>query len=194
MSNENEMQQKYQQHYNKLLVGTLNDTLLKSISYQANVQLANDIIADQEKIIVELQKASEDVKKELETTKTNKTTSEKNMISVLESQIKSHTATISKLRTDLYDANKLRTAYENVKHQVQHIDTLRNDLIKAREEIKNLQVQHDKTVEDLKKHYEDKLAKFEKTPTKKKAAKVAVKKVAPIKTIEVEQFKDGGSF
>ena len=195
MSNENEMQQKYQQYYNKLLTGTLTDTLLKSITFQANVQLANDIIADQEKTIQELQKASEEVKKELDGVKTNKTTSENNMISVLENQVKSQTAAISKLQSDLFEANKLRTEYENVKHQVQHIDTFRNDLIKAREEIKNLQVGHDKTVEDLKKYYEDKLAKFDKTPTKKKATpKVAVKKVAPIKTIEVEQFKDGGSF
>ena len=189
------MNEKYQQHYNKILAGTLTDTLLKSISYQANIQLANEIIAEQEKSITEVKKTSEDLKKELDSVKTGKTTSENTRINTLEGQIKTHTATISKLQTDLYEANKLRSEYENVKHQVQHIDTFRNDLIKAREEIKNLQVGHAKTVEDLKKFYEDKLAKFEKTPTKKKvAAKVAVKKVAPIKTIEVEQFKDGGSF
>ena len=54
MSNENEMTVKYQQHYNKILTGTLTDTMMKSISYQANIQLANEIIAEQEKTIVEL--------------------------------------------------------------------------------------------------------------------------------------------
>ena len=133
--------------------------------------------------------------KELEELKSSKNSSENTKILNLENQVKSQTAAVAKLQADLFEANKLRTEYENVKHQVQHIETFRNDLIKAREEIKNLQIGHDKTVEDLKKFYEDKLAKFDKTPTKKKvAAKVAVKKVAPIKTIEVEQFKDGGSF
>ena len=63
------MNEKYQLHYNKILTGTLTDTIMKSISYQANIQLANEIIADQEKTIQELQKASEETKKELESVK-----------------------------------------------------------------------------------------------------------------------------
>ena len=42
------MTEKYQTHYNKLLNGTFGDLVVKSISYQANIQLANDIIAEQE--------------------------------------------------------------------------------------------------------------------------------------------------
>ena len=58
-----DMNEKYQAHYNKVLTGTLTDTMMKSISYQANIQLANDIIAEQEKTIQELQKNSENLKK-----------------------------------------------------------------------------------------------------------------------------------
>ena len=39
-----EMSDKYQQHYNQILSGTLTDNILKSISLQANIKLANDII------------------------------------------------------------------------------------------------------------------------------------------------------
>ena len=60
------MNEKYQQYYNKLLTGTLTETLLKSISLQANVQLANDIIAEQEKTIQESKTGSDVIKKDLE--------------------------------------------------------------------------------------------------------------------------------
>ena len=188
------MNEKYQQYYNKVLTGTLTDTLMKSISYQANIQLANDIIAEQEKVIGELKNNENTSKKELQ-----------DRISNLENVGKNNQSTISKLQTDLYEANKLKSEYENVKHQVQHLNTFKNDLIKSREEIKNLQIDHQKQVDELKNDYEDKIAKLTltieslKTPTtsKKKADKVtkapSVKK-APIKTIEVEEIKDGGIF
>lgn len=188
------MNEKYQQYYNKVLTGTLTDTLMKSISYQANIQLANDIIAEQEKVIGELKNNENTSKKELQ-----------DRISNLENVGKNNQSTISKLQTDLYEANKLKSEYENVKHQVQHLNTFKNDLIKSREEIKNLQIDHQKQVDELKNDYEDKIAKLTltienlKTPTttKKKATKVtkapSVKK-APIKTIEVEEIKDGGIF
>ena len=45
---------KYQQHYNKILSGTLSDAILKSITFQANIKLANEIIAEQENCILKL--------------------------------------------------------------------------------------------------------------------------------------------
>ena len=88
-----DMTEKYQRHYNEILVGTLTDTMMKSISYQANIQLANEIIAEQEKTIVELQNTTDSSKKELQdkinslnveiqTLKTNKENSEKSEINI----------------------------------------------------------------------------------------------------------------
>jgi chromosome segregation ATPase len=193
MNEDKNMNEKYQQYYNQIISGTLTDTLLKSISLQANVKLANDIIADQEKVIVDLQTSENSSKKELQ-----------NKITSLEDVAKNNQAIIAKLQADLYEANKLRTQYENVKHQVQHMDTFRTDLVKAREDIKNLQTEHEKKVESLKDMYESEIAKLNlaidslKTPTNKKKAvkvtKTASVKKAPIKTIEVEEIQDGGSF
>jgi chromosome segregation ATPase len=193
MNEDKNMNEKYQQYYNQIISGTLTDTLLKSISLQANVKLANDIIADQEKVIVDLQTSENSSKKELQT-----------KITSLEDVSKNNQAIIAKLQADLYEANKLRTQYENVKHQVQHMDTFRTDLVKAREDIKNLQTEHEKKVESLKAMYESEIAKLNlaidslKTPTNKKKAvkvtKTASVKKAPIKTIEVEEIQDGGSF
>jgi len=36
-----EMNEKYQKYYSQILTGTLNDTLIKNISFQANIKLAN---------------------------------------------------------------------------------------------------------------------------------------------------------
>ena len=212
------MNEKYQAHYNKVLTGTLTDTIMKSISYQANIQLANEIIAEQEKTIVELQSnvnsskkelqdTIDNLKKELDTVRANKVATENVRITTLENNIKSHLATINKLQTDLYEANKNKTEYENVKHQVQHLDTYRNEVVKANETIKTLK----ESQNSIKNDYEQKikaltdeieLLKTPQTPVKK--AKVTKKKadvlVAQPKAKIIKQdlpgliVKDGGSF
>lgn len=167
------MNEKYQQYHNKLMVGTLNDMLLKSISYQANIQLANDIIAEQEKSIDELN-----------------------------GTIQGHLATISTLQADLYEANKLRSEYENVKHQVQHLDTYRNEVVKSNDKIKSLDIE--KT--ELTRRYEQKIEALKdeiealKTPVPLKKTKVKKQTVSAPKAKIIKQdlpnliVKDGGSF
>ena len=61
-----DMTTKYQQHYNQILTGTLTENIMKSISYQANIKLANEIIAEQEKTITDLQSQIETIKTESE--------------------------------------------------------------------------------------------------------------------------------
>jgi chromosome segregation ATPase len=131
MSSENNMAEKYQQYYNQIIVGTLNDTLIKSISFQANIKLANEIIAEQEKSIDDIKNENEELKKQLENTRTNKTNFENSKISDLENSIKLHLDTIDKL-------SKEKIEYENVKNQLRHLETFRNELVVAREENKKL--------------------------------------------------------
>jgi predicted phage tail protein len=211
-----DMTEKYQQHYNKILTGTLTDTILKGVSYQANIQLANEIIAEQEKTILDLQTNADTSKKELQSTvdkeleeaKNNKASVENNKIFGLESTIKNQQSTISKLQSDLYEANKLRTEYENVKHQVQHLDTYRNEVIKANEIIEALK--EEKT--SLVSKYEGQIEKLKnvdpdlKTPVnvKKTKAKKPVATVSKAKATTTAKIikqdlpnlivKDGGSF
>lgn len=212
------MKEKYQQHYEKVLTGTLTDTIMKSISYQANIQLANEIIAEQEKNLNELkstvnssQKELQDtiveLKKEIESLQANKIVEDNVTISNLENTIKSYTATINKLQTDLYEANKLKTEYENVKHQVQHINTFRNEVVKANDTIKVLREEKDsleKTSEEKIKALTDEinLLKTPKAPVKKakstkKATEVVVEK-PKAKIIKQDLpgliVKDGGNF
>ena len=139
-----DMTTKYQNHYNQVLTGTLNDAIMKSISYQANIKLANEIIAEQEKTITDLksqvegiQKDAEDkiksAKQELDSFKSNKLNADSVRITTLENNVKSQQETILKLNTDLVAANKLKVEFENLKNQATNGDIFRRELMKERE-------------------------------------------------------------
>lgn len=189
------MTEKYQQHYNKLVNGTLTDLLVKSISYQANIQLANDIIGEQEKTIENLETSLKDVKKELEDIKVNKNNSENSKIVELENQIKGQNSIVTRLQSDLNEANKLRTEYESIKHQVSHVDTFRNELIKERENNKKTRDEYELKIEELKNQIEY----LQLTPAKRKKIDEEKNKKLEIveekiSTLPLEEVRDGGSF
>ena len=214
------MNEKYQQHYNQVLVGTLTDTVLKTVSYQANIKLANEIILEQEKQIKELS-ASQDVSKkeletiienlskELESVKTNKTNTDNAKINGMENTIKSHLDTISRLNNQVFEFSKVRNENEQLKRQVQQIETLSLELNKSKENYKNLRLIHQGEIDKLTNNYEklvieltSKIENLESsTPTKtsKKAPGEVAKKADSKKQVIQEKaeellFKDGGSF
>lgn len=125
MSGENNMAEKYQQYYNQIIAGTLNDTVLKSISYQANIKLANEIIAEQEKTIQELNVRLDSSEKE-------KIDSENSKICSLENQIRENLETIKKLNSDISEMTKEKIDFDNAKHQLRHLETFKNELNNAR--------------------------------------------------------------
>ena len=77
-----DMNEKYQKHYSQLLTGTLTDSLLKNISFQANIKLANEIIEEQDETIKNLTEENENLKNSLSEfqNKLNELGSEKNKI------------------------------------------------------------------------------------------------------------------
>jgi chromosome segregation ATPase len=201
------MAEKYQQYYNKLLNGTLTDTIIKSISYQANIQLANDIIAEQEKTIQELEISLKDLKNQLEDIKVGKNNSENSKIVELENQVKANASIISRLQSDLNESNRLKIEYENIKHQATHVDTFRNELIKERESHKKTRDEYEQKINDLNNSYtlqlkelNDRIDYLQLTPAKrKKIDEVNNKKVEVVEeiisTLPLEsEVRDGGSF
>lgn len=216
-----EMNEKYQQHYNQIMVGTLTDSILKSVSYQANVKLANEIIADQETQIKELSASKDTSKKELEVKienltkelndlKTNKSNAENGRIVLLENTIKSNADTINKLNGQLAELSKLRSENEILKRQSQLVESLNVDLNKSKEDYKNLRLIHQGEIDKLTSNYEklvtELTSKIEslESPSPKKTSKNAPVKVAKktaskkpvVEEDEAEEllFKDGGSF
>ena len=183
------MTEKYQTHYNKFLNGTFGDLVVKSISYQANIQLANDIIAEQEATIKELSE-------ELDELKSSKSSSENSKINELENQVKANAGVITRLQSDLNEANRLKSEYESVKHQVTHVDTFRNELVKERESHKKTRNEYELKLKEL----SDRIEYLQLTPAKRKKIDEEKNKVvevieeASVLPITEDVIKDGGSF
>lgn len=105
-----------------------------------------------------------------------------------ESNLEMLDAEIGRLREEITNLQNAKSDYENTKHQVQHIDTFRNELIQARKEN-----------EDLKKYYEneinilnDRIDYLQLTPAKRK--KVDKLNVSNDEINTKDSIRDGGSF
>jgi len=209
------MNEKYQQHYNQTLVGTLTDTILKSVSYQANIKLANEIIAEQETQIKdllankdtskkELEVIIENLTKELESVKTNKSNNENARITGLENIIRTHVDTIARLNGQVSEVNRLKSDNEILKRQSQQVETLSIELNKSKEDYKNLRLIHQGEIDKLTSNYEKLVTELTSkieilqspSPTKTNKAPIKVAKKTASKKEESEELllKDGGSF
>jgi hypothetical protein len=117
-----DMTVKYQQHYNQFLSGTLSDLMMKNLTYQANIKLANEIIAEQEKTIAEKQS-------ELEEIKNNKTISDNSIVTLLKTDfdnIKSHASNVEVFRNELIKERELHQQTKNDYEQI--VSELKNKI------------------------------------------------------------------
>jgi chromosome segregation ATPase len=173
MSNEN-----YVNYYVEILSSTMTDAIVRNVSLQANAKVTNEIIEAQAKELEELRNQIE-----------NSSNNMNSQIGQLQEEIKNKHQHIEGLNKQINDFSSLKTEYENVKHQVNHIDTFRNELIKERD-------LHQKTRED----YEKQIAVLNKKIEKLKPSPVKKVKVEEANTLFTEStepetiIKDGGSF
>ena len=140
----------YVNHYIEILTSTMNDAILRNVSLQANLRIHEESINN-------IQKKFEE-----------KITEKDNEIASLKNEINNQS-------TKLIELNNMRQEFDNTKHQVQHLETFRNELHKERQIVEQLRNE----LEEL------------KTPIKK----TRKPKVLEVST-EVTNFtqKDGGSF
>ena len=182
--------EKYLNYYVEVLTNTMTDAVVRNISLQANAKITNDVIEEQTKTIQSLES-------EL-----------KNHKSGSDDTIKGHLDTINHLNNQLAELNKMRGEYENVKHQVSHIDTFRNELNNERENHKKTRAEYQLKLKEL----NEQIEYLQLTPAKRK--KVDELKFANVKmNTKVEEVplnttkakiikqtlpeaitKDGGSF
>ena len=172
--------------YIDILQKTLNDWLLQNVSLQANAKVSEDVINEQAENIQILNGKLEEVSTTLDNLQQGKQIeidsqlkSYKDKVENLENAVRDHLNTISNLNT-------MKNEYENVKHQVQHVDTFRNELVKERDEhqktrrelekkLNDLTTEHNSNLEDLKSTYEsqikelsDNIEYLQLTPAKRK--------------------------
>jgi len=110
------MSEKYVNYYIELMTNTMQDAVLRNVSMQTNLRINEEVIGELNNKIEELESTIENLKNE----KTN-------------SQNGSNEE-IRRLRDEIHSLNAMRGEYENVKHQVQHLDTFRNELVRERDE------------------------------------------------------------
>jgi chromosome segregation ATPase len=193
--------EKYLNYYVEVLTNTMTDAVVRNISLQANARVTEDVVNEQAKKIEELAA-------KLESVQIGKNQEAESKINSLENTVKGHLDTINNLSGQLAELNKMRGEYENVKHQVSHIDTFRNELNNERENHKKTRDEYQLKLKEL----NEQIEYLQLTPAKRK--KVDELKFANVKMdTKVEEVplnttkakiikqtlpeaitKDGGSF
>lgn len=168
-----DMNEKYQKHYGQLLSGTLTETFLKNISFQANIKLANEIISEQDETIKVLSEENEKLKESVVLLETDL-----NNIQSKQSEYQNENQKL--LNNSQFELNKINVELENAKVQLNHMESFRNELQKVREEKESLKRSYESDIINLK----DKIEYLQLTPSKRK-------KVDESKT---KELKDGGTF
>ena len=97
-------------------------------------------------------------------------------------------AEIGRLREEITNLQNSKADYENTKHQVQHIDTFRNELIQARKENEDLRNHYESEIKTL----NDKIDYLQLTPAKRK--KIDSLNVSTDEINNKDSIRDGGSF
>lgn len=199
-------QEKYVEYYVDILTKTMQDSIIKNVSLQANLKITENAIKELQEKIVELTSIVDSTKKELESTRAVKNASDNTRIQQLQSEINVHINTINTLRGQINDLSMVKSEYESVKHQLQHMETFRNELSKTREELQNVHAKNKSEIESLKKQHEETIKELNEqidylklTPAKRK--KIDETKSAQVRGVELEELvitdeliKDGGSF
>ena len=193
MSNEN-----YINHYVEILTSTMTDAVIRNISLQANAKISENVIGEQQN---KIEKLNSEIEKILNVSETEKN----NHVTNLNVKIEEQKNYITNLENQLNELNNMKGVYENVKHQVGHIDTFKNELIKERDLHQQTRNDYDLKIKELNDNYKltikelnEKLEYLQLTPAKRK--KIDEIKVPPVvETLEVNEIdnsiiKDGGSF
>ena len=161
MNNEN-----YVNYYIEGLTSMLTDAMLKNVSLQASVRIGNETVEEQAKLLGKLRTDLENTVKGVENN--NKTLTER--ITQLEFK---------------------EAEFNNVKHQVQHVDTFRNELIKERDLHQRTRESYDRQILELNKRIEY----LQLTPAKRKKVDEVVSNSTPILVTNTNTTtEDGGSF
>lgn len=167
--------EKYFNYYVETLTNTMTDAIVRNVSLQASVKIAEESTHEYEETIGLLDAEIGRLKDQLEKERISRNQSENSRIRELEHQVNS-------LNTELNNVKSLKKEYEDVKHQVQHVETFRNELMREREVNERLQ----KEIEYLK-----------LTPAKRKKIDElnSTKESSKMEDINVkDKVQDGGSF
>jgi len=203
-------QEKYVEQYLDILTKTMQDSIIKNISLQANLKVTEGVIKELQdgssSTIQSLQKKVDELNVTVANSQKELNSLRDNKISAENSRLQHLQTTVDDLRKKLVDHEIVKREYEEVKHQVQHIETFKNELNKTRDKLQSIDDVHKIEIEKIKSDYEntirelnDQIIYLKLTPAKRKkiddakaAQEVSSAQEEPVITDEV--IKDGGSF
>lgn len=201
--------EKYLNHYIETLTSSLTDCVIRNVSMQANAKVSDEVIGDLSKKIEDLNGVKVELETALIEARNSNSLTESNLIKDLKDKISVHEQTIQKLNTDLSNLQNTYRDYDSIKNQATHVDTFKNELIKAREEtmsvhndyekkIVEISSQHKNVVVNLQKQIEElnsKIDYLQLPPAKRKKIDVLNKSDETANTVtDLGIIKDGGSF
>jgi len=163
MSNEN-----YVNHYIEILTATMSDAILRNVSLQANAKVTDEVLG-------QLQEENNLLRNQIND----------------DSKLKQLEEEVRQLRIENGSLKSFQGDYQNVKSQANHVETFRNELAKARQEINDVTSSYESKIEQLNKQIEY----LQLTPAKRKKLDEASKVVTPVVDVtEDTTTRDGGSF
>jgi DNA repair exonuclease SbcCD ATPase subunit len=177
----------YVNHYVEILTATMTDAVIRNISLQANAKISEKVLNDQSEMIENLNQQIKNSSQQFENLNSNKQQEIENLNNGKSQEIQNYLNTISNLNGEINKLKNDLVAVENIKHQVQHVDTFRNELVKERELHAETRTNFENQIETLKKQIEY----LQLTPAKRKKIDEANVVIQPIVN---EEIKDAGSF
>ena len=191
--------EKYINYYIDTLVSTLTDCVVRNVSLQANAKVTDEVIQDQQKKNAGLEKQIEELLSVVEQSKQQKVENENATIQSLQQQLQQKTEQVDSLNVELNSVAAIRKQYEAAKGQLTHLDNFRNEIVKARNEIRTLTDNYEAQIKELNAKIENLQKSLKRKKQKETNQPVEVKveeieSVTPQPTESDDTVKDGGSF
>jgi chromosome segregation ATPase len=170
--------EKYVNYYIELMTNTMQDAVLRNVSLQTNARISDEVIGEQAEKIEHLENMVVDLKEKnsLLQSSANETT---------DRIVKEKDNLIDNLRKEINQLTSIRSEYENIKHQVNHVDTFRNELMKERTEHEKTRSDYEIKISEL----NERISYLQLTPAKRKKIEEEKNNLTTIST-----EKDGGIF
>lgn len=191
--------EKYINYYIETLVSTLTDCVVRNVSLQANAKVTDEVIQDQQKKNAGLEKQIEELFSVVEESKQQKVQNENATIQSLQQQLQQKIEEVDRLNVELNSVATIRKQYEAAKGQLTHLDNFRNEIVKARTEIRTLTDNYEAQIKELNNKIESlqKSLKRKKQKETNQPVEVIVEEIesaTPQPTESDDTVKDGGSF
>lgn len=188
--------EKYLNYYVEVLTNTMTDAVIRNISLQANARVTEDVVNEQAKRNEDFVQQVNNLNDEIRRLKESNQQSENAKINDLENKIKGHLDTINNLSNQLAELNRMKGEYENVKHQVNHVETFRKELVKERDDHQKTRESYELKIKEL----NNQIEYLQLTPAKRKKIEEEKNKVteviepSSVLPLTEDVIKDGGSF